>query len=193
MMEKKISATPSKWPLYIGIICMAFAAGIGTYIVQSPGRNVREEVKSSVETKPDNSSEVKVYSPRYEGDKLKLDPGIQHTIKDEDPKVFAINAFLKTLKVVPKDAVAKTCIVANGTATIDFSPAFETSYGTEDEQTILKGIMTTMSQFKGVKFVKMTVGGKTLESIGNVDLTEPQPVLPESETTSSPASSSKIQ
>jgi len=95
----------------------------------------------------------------------------------DDPMVFAVNNYLDKLPMVKKEARARKCTVSNGIANLDFTPEFETTYGTEDEQTILKGLLTVMAQFPDVKQVKFTVGGRTLDSLGNVDLTTPQDVM----------------
>lgn len=132
--------------------------------------------KKAVVDEPSRREDVKVYRPRYEKGELKLDPGTVKPPEKTDPKVFAVNSYLKNLGFIPKGAALKTCTVKDGLATLDFNAEFETTYGTEDEQTVVKGLMTTMAQFSDVHAVKMTVEGKPLETLGNIDLTQPLPV-----------------
>lgn len=172
---------------------MAVAAGIGVYIVNSPGQRISVTPLPTTKVEQTQSGEVKVYTPRYERGNLKLDPGIAKPAATEDSRVFAVNQYLSGISVVPKAARAVKCEISGGVATLDFTPEFETSYGTEDEQTILKGLLTVMAQFKGVEKVKFTVQGRTLESIGNVDLTEPQPVLQEEAPSAPSKASAQIQ
>lgn len=192
MKKRKIEQAPSKAPLFIGVMCMALAAGIGAYIMGSPGQRI-DKPAATTKVEQTHKDEVKVYTPRYEGDSLKLDPSVSKPKPTEDARVFAVNQYLSGVKAVPQKARAVKCEVSNGIATLDFTPEFETSYGTEDEQTILKGLLTVMAQFDGVQKVKFTVQGRTLESIGNVDLTEPQPVMQEEPASSPPKSSAQIQ
>lgn len=161
-------------PLAVAVCAMAVVAGTALYIVNSPGRNVTDREPAAQGGSP---GDVQVYTPSYtrQGD-LKLSPSTARPTPEQDPHVFAVNQYLAQLKMVPKGAVAKTCTVSNGVATLDFSTEFDTTYGTEDEQTVLKGLLKTMAQFSDVKKVKFTVEGRTLASLGNIDLTEPQDV-----------------
>ena len=178
-MARKTEPKVSKAPLVVGILGLALVGTLAAYIVNSPGRVVDEPAQSrgASNSKP---ADVKVYTPSYEKGELKLKSTSTKPVEKQDPHVLAVNSFLEQLKMVPKDARLLSCKVSEGTATLDFSPAFETTYGTEDEQTVLKGVLTTMGQFDDVKGVRFTVAGRGLETLGNVDLTQPQEVLRES-------------
>ncbi len=182
-MKRKVEAKRSNAPLFVALCGLALVAGLGTYIMNSPGRTVLKPAPPAAQEQ--RSGDVKVYTPHYDPKgNLSLKPGLAHATTKEDPRVFAVNQYLAQLSMVPKDARAKACTVRSGVATIDFTSSFDTTYGTEDEQTILKGILTAMSQFPEVRRVLFTVDGKPLSSIGNVDLTDPQPVIPETQTSS---------
>lgn len=176
-MAKSNAKKANKSPLFIALISIALVAGVGAYIANSPARSVGDQAHVAKLGKNEN---VKTYTPSYKDGDLKLTPKETESKPKEDPRVFAVNEFLGQLKMVPKGARAVSCKVSDGLASLDFSNEFETTYGTEDEQTVVKGILTTMSQFKDVKKVKLTVSGRTLDSLGNIDLTAPQDVLPES-------------
>lgn len=171
----------SKAPLYVAVCGLAVVGGLGYYIVNSPGRTV-PETKPLVQVPQRKTDQAKVYNPSYDRGDLKLKPTLVKVDEKQDPRVFVVNEFLAHLKMVPSGAKLKTCRIESGIATLDFAAPFETSYGTEDEQTVLKGILTTMGQFEDVKQVRFTVEGRTLESLGNVDLTAPQDVIRQNQT-----------
>ncbi|MCW5939148.1 MAG: GerMN domain-containing protein [Fimbriimonadaceae bacterium] len=176
-MKKKPSPL---FPIVVALAGTAVLASVVIYIKDSPGKSVPPEQHKLADTQPPGlktPDKVTVYKPRYDGDKLVFDKSQAKAAPKEDPKVFALNEFLKGLPMVPKGARAKSVKVANGVATVDFTTEFETFYGTEDEQTVLKGILTTLGQFEDVDKAVFTVEGKPLESIGNVDLGEPQQVM----------------
>lgn len=123
------------------------------------------------------SADVTLLKPVYNGDDLTFESSKGKAPSGEDSRVFAVNEYLKKLPQVPAGSRLLSCQVADAVATLDFSPEFETTYATEDERTVLEGILTVMGQFDGIDAVRFTVAGKTLETLGNVDLTTPQPVL----------------
>lgn len=166
----------SKLPLVIGVIGVVAVSGLGYYVAQAP-RPAQQTETHAAEKQDKKPADVKVLTPKYDKGDLKLDSKKVTVTPGEDPKVQAVNGYLAQLTMLPKGAVLKACQISDGVATLDFSNEFETTYGTEDEQTILKGILTTMGQFPEVKQVKLTVGGRTLETLGNVDLTLPQDVI----------------
>ncbi|MCW5935824.1 MAG: GerMN domain-containing protein [Fimbriimonadaceae bacterium] len=153
-------------------------AGLAYYVKTSPALDVPKEMRRT-DPRPSppgaHSDTVKVYRPSYDGNELKLHESATRAPRGVDQKVHAINSYLAELTVVPKTARAKSFTVNGSIATIDFTRDFETTYGTEDEQTIVKGLLATASQF-GVKQVRLTVEGKPLETLGNLDLTGLQPV-----------------
>jgi spore germination protein GerM len=176
-MKKKPSPL---FPIVVALAGTAVLVSVVMYIKDSPGKSVPAEQHRLADAKPPGlktPDKVTVYKPRYDGDQLVFDKSQAKAAPKEDPKVFALNEFLKGLPMVPKGAKAKTVKVSNGTATVDFTAEFETTYGTEDEQTLLKGILTTLGQFEDVDKAVFMVEGRPLDSIGNVDLREPQPVM----------------
>lgn len=127
----------------------------------------------SVDVEPDPTSKVKLYTPRYEGDDLTFDEASIDVPRGQEPMAFAVNQFLQQLSFVPADAKVRTVAVERGVATVDFSRGLQAGYGSEDEGILLNGLLTTMSQFEDVQYVKMTVEGESIETLGNVELTDP--------------------
>lgn len=123
------------------------------------------------------SRSVTVLKPHYNDDQLVFDKTEKASPEGKDPMVFAVNEFLAQSKVAPEAARAQTCAIKDGVATIEFSKEFDRTYGTEDEHTIVEGILRTMGQFPEIQSVQFNVNGQPLETLGNIDLTTPQPVL----------------
>jgi hypothetical protein len=119
---------------------------------------------------------VELVTPTREGTELKLGKHRSDVPEGEDGRIFAINHFLRESKIVPDNARAIGIQVKDGVALVDVSPSFNQTYGSFDEEALLKGICATLAQFKGIEKVQFFVDGKSVETLGNVDLTEPIPV-----------------
>lgn len=128
---------------------------------------------------PDRRREqVTKLTPKMEGDDLVFEEQRATLPAAVDPMVYAVNDYLSQLEVVPKEGRVESCRVgADKVAILDFTPAFaEGGYATEDEMTVVRGILRVMGQFPEVDFVKFTVEGQPLETLGNIDLSLPQRV-----------------
>jgi hypothetical protein len=90
--------------------------------------------------------------------------------------VFAVNEFLTQAAFLPKGARLVSARVHDGLAELDFSPEVAKTYGTDDERTLVNGILTAVGQFPEIKSATFLSGGKPIDSLGNIDLSEPQPV-----------------
>ena len=139
---------------------------------------VRREtpIGSPASKKDDVPSTVDLVTPTREGTELRLGKHRSDVPAGEDARIYAINHFLKESKIAPPDARAVGIQVKDGVALVDVSPSFNQTYGTFDEEAILKGLCATLAQFKGIDKVQFFVEGKPVETLGNVDLTEPIPV-----------------
>ncbi len=156
------------------LVCFVIGAGIVAYIKLAPADTVVREVQNEQQT---GGEGVHLLTPYYTDDnELKFRSEPVEVPKDVDPHVFVINRYLRTVTFVPKDAELKTCTIENGTATLDFNSAFFTSYGTADESTVINGILVAMGQFKEVSYVRIIVDGKPIDTLGNLELTDPLPV-----------------
>lgn len=135
-----------------------------------------ESVQQSTSQKEDAPESVTLVTPTREGTELKLGTHKSDVPAGEDPRIFALNHFLRESKIVPADARAVGIQVKDGVALVDVSPSFNQTYGSFDEEALLKGLCATLAQFKGIDKVQFFVDGKPVETLGNVDLTEPIPV-----------------
>ncbi len=178
----KTSKSQKGFPLVIvaiGVLGVGALAGYAKFgpANRVPSDELRAEARPIKDTDPSsNPGKVKVLTPVYTGDDLTFKEGHRDTPVGQDDRVFAVNEYLKTISAVPTEAKVLTCKIQDGIATLDFTPAFEAGYGTEDERTIIEGILTVLGQFKDIEAVQFTSNGKVIESLGNIDLTVPQRV-----------------
>ena len=162
--------------LVIGVlmVCAVAVLAIGAYVKFAPADEVVNIDEKSEQTV---GGGVKILVPRFEEDALRFDITEVEVPADQDPRVFAINLSLRGVAAVPENVVALTCTVEDSIATVDFNAAFDRSYGTEDEMIVLKAILMVMGQFEDVSWVRITVEGSEIETIGNRLLTEPLQVI----------------
>ncbi len=131
--------------------------------------------KKDTETTTEKVS-VDLFTPNRDGETLKFSKHHSDVPQGEDARIFALNHFLKASKVADPKAKAVGIQVKDKVALIDVTPQFDQTYGTFDEETMLKGIAATLAQFKEIDKVQFFVEGKVVETFGNVDLTEPLPI-----------------
>lgn len=167
----------------------ALAAGsIAAWVQMNPTKDIPEAERrvarlpehqeSRPKPKPrETTSEVEVLKPRYEGNDLKYDRAKATVPQGEDKMVFAVNQYLKDLKMIPAGAKATKATMKSGDLTLDFNTAFDHTYGSEDERTIVDGILRTLGQFAEINSVRFTIEGQQMETLGHLDLTTPQAVL----------------
>src|SRR5690606_5920316 len=105
---------------------------------------------------------------------------------------YAVREYLKSISAIPREAKLLDCTVSNGIATLNFNSAFAAGYGTEDERTIVEGILTTLGQFEDIEGVIFHMDGRPLDTLGNIDLGGPQKVIrPEKPAPKEPGSKAK--
>lgn len=190
-MNKRRAANPSRgasakgvWFLFFLGVCVV--GGLAAYIQTTP--NAREMPQSERRaTRGDTprtatteaagqdrpKGRVEVLKPEYVDGDLRYTKSSAQTPRGQDERVFAVNEFLRATGLMPGGARAVSCVVEGGVATIEFSPEFDQTYGTEDERTIVDGVLRALAQFEGVRSVQFQVGGKPMETLGNIDLSRP--------------------
>jgi hypothetical protein len=156
------------------LVCTVLAVGAVAYIKMAPADKVVREVQNEQQT---GGERVHLLVPYYADHELKFTSEQFEVPRNVDPHVYVVNDYLRATRFVPKEATVKTCVIEDGTATLDFTEAFYTSYGTEDESTVVNGILNVMGQFNDVSFVRILVEGKPIDTLGNIELTDPLPVI----------------
>ncbi len=116
-------------------------------------------------------------TPVVKGDNVEFTKEAVQIPDDEDPKVYVVNRFLENSKVADPSARLLSIDIHDGVADLYFNGEMDKTYGTDDESTLLNGILTTLGQFPDIKSATFYASGKQISSFGNVDLTEPQPVI----------------
>lgn len=157
--------------------------GLAAYVRFSPAREVPPDMRrpptaSQGDNKtPATPTKVIVLTPQFQDNELRFDQKEEQLPPGEDKIAFAVKGFLGHLNFLPAGADLKSVKVTDGLAELDFGAPFNTSYGTDDERTIVNGILTAVGQFPEIRSVRFLAGGKPIESLGNIELTDPQPVL----------------
>jgi hypothetical protein len=145
-----------------------------------PDSPVRERIhrksKEAAEASP-GAPEIYTYRPDASGDKVTFTREPVQVPEGQDPKVFVVNKFLDASKIAPHSAALLSIDVRDGVAYLYFNGDMDTTFGTDDESTFLNGILTTLGQFPDVKSALFFAQGKQIDSFGNVDLSEAQPVI----------------
>lgn len=167
-------------PLFAIAVCGgALFAGTALYVKQAPAVEPKPPAEALDHRAPKQQAPktVEVLEPSYNkaGD-LVLEPRVTPVPPGTDGMVLAINAYLRKIPAVPAKAVVRSVRLEGRTAVLDFSPEFNAGYGTEDERSVVEGIVSTMGQFPNVDKVKFLIDGADTPGIGNIDLSEPQPV-----------------
>lgn len=122
---------------------------------------------------PVEKTTVELFTPSRDSEELKFTKHRSDVPEGEDARLFALNHFLQASKIADPKAKVVGIQVKDGVALIDASPEFNQTYGTFDEEAILKGISATLAQFNDIEKVQFFVEGKPVTTLGNVDLTEP--------------------
>jgi len=184
MASKKKKQTGKRVGPFVAMIAIG-VLGLGAlaaYVKYGDASRVPDEVRrveplqQSGSKKDDAPESVTLVTPSREGTELKLGTHKSDVPKGEDPRIFAMNHFLRESKIVPDNARAVGIQVKDGVALVDVSPSFNQTYGSFDEEALLKGLCATLAQFQGIEKVQFFVDGKVVQTLGNVDLTEPIPV-----------------
>lgn len=167
------------------LIAVAGLTALAVYVRNTPKLEVRHDPVALQPSKPaepvkepaPKAITVTVFTPAMNGEELKLTGESMTPPGGEDPIAFSVNGFLKAAKVTAPEARVRSAEVRNRIAYLDFTDAFAQSYGSIDERTLLRGICASVGQFDTVDKVQFEVGGKPLDSIGNVDLSSPIDVV----------------
>lgn len=175
------SANRAAWVFVIlGAVTLAAVATVAQMgrVVPAALKKQETETQSAQRQTPDEPAvakgeKVQTFKPIHNSDEFLTESKVSDVPPGVDPKMFTVNDYISQIKAVPQEARVKSVSVADGVATIDFTSALQHGYGTEDEQMIVDGICRVMSQFKDVKWVKFTVEGQTIDTLGNIDLSHP--------------------
>jgi hypothetical protein len=197
-MPSKKKTRSSAGFLIVAVLCGCAVFGFATYVrnghqfLNRPAPDVTVDAAEAsqptrVHTKRSAPKETErstaqdsgpyVLSPVMNGAKLEFTKETVQIPDDEDPKVYVVNRYLENSKIADPNARLLTVDIHDGVAELYFSGEMDKTYGTDDEATLLNGILTTLGQFPDVKSAVFYANAKQIDSFGNVDLTDPQPVI----------------
>jgi hypothetical protein len=181
------SRKSNKIPIIASLLIVSLLGGAVTsaYVLTTPAAqhvppDLRRADKAQAKAPTNSQANEKRIVPRTGSEgttfataDIKFPPGVDH-------RVYLVNDYLGQLhgKGLGKpDAKALGVDVRDGTAYLDLNSAFDETYGTQDEGTVLNGILTVLGQYPEIDQVQFEINGKPMETTGNVDLTVPQPVI----------------
>lgn len=166
----------SKKPIVAILGALIVLGGVTAYALMSPRQIPQELSRHQEKEKP---RQVTQLTPKYDTGNLTFEESKATAPAGTDPMVQVINDYLAKVPAVPKEAKLLDVKMDGPTAVLNFNSAFRAGYGTEDEQIIVQGVLSSLAQFSEVQNVLFRIEGQPLESLGNIDLSEPQPVARE--------------
>ncbi len=92
-----------------------------------------------------------------------------------DPVLEAVNGFLQRSKIAP-DARLLEIRLRTGGAELEFRNLFERGYGTDNDSTILEGVLRAVRENSELETVIFWQDGEPARTLGNLDVGGPQPV-----------------
>lgn len=171
------------------VLGLTTLGSLAYYVVQPQMRRVPEaELRQpdepsempdvEISVKPSSKvDQVSILDPDFSGDDLVFNREKVNVPAGVDPHVFVVNSYLEKIPAVPKEARVLSVKVADGVATADFTADLVAGYGAEDEQMIVNGILASLGAFPEIKAVRFQIEGETIETLGAIEIQDPQPVI----------------
>lgn len=183
----------SKLPfLIVAVLCGGAVWAVADYVKVAhadkvpayehrPTESTKPETDVTVSSSPRKTptsaqNQVMVFAPVKGSGQVEFSSEAVNVPDDEDPKVFAVNELLHSLKVTDPDARLMSVEMVDSTAVLHFNAPMNHTMGEDDESYLVNGITKTMAQFPEVKKVQFYAEDKRIETFGSIDLSEPQPV-----------------
>jgi hypothetical protein len=129
-----------------------------------------------IDSQGSSSGTAHIFTPKAEGGVTVYEAHESPTPPGQDPRVYAVNAFLRQNSAVPPTSSVVAIEVKNGVAELSLNSDFRTSYSDDDEETILGGIARTLGAYPGIRSFRLYKKGVPVETLGGADLSEPTPV-----------------
>jgi len=91
------------------------------------------------------------------------------------PMVYLANATLKELQL--DNAKALSVEVEDRNAKVSFNSALDEGFGSSEEGSVVKALQLAMGQFPEIDSFQFVIDGEVRTSLGQLDLSEPIPVI----------------
>ena len=167
------------------VIALVCFAGLWWYVVYGPPAGFQptskgggEELNGEITKTEESKIEIDVPVPKGEDGKVVWESQPEEVEEGVDPVVSAVNAFLK-LPNVSQIAPNAKCVVVKyvgGNAELHFENLFGRGYGTDNEKTLIDGIIKSVAKNSNVRTVTFYQNGKAVTALGNLEIEGPQPV-----------------
>ena len=167
----------------LAISAVSFGA-LTYYVVNRPRPATTPVEQSAVPSQrqeradqPIQRESVETHSPSYAGGQFSTRTEPTQVPAGQDPVVFAANNYLDKLKNIPKEVDITSVTVKNQIATVNFNQAMNgVSFGSEDEQIFVEGMLKVLGQFPEISNVLFTIDGRPIETFGHFEVLDPVPV-----------------
>ncbi|MBA3725423.1 MAG: GerMN domain-containing protein [Armatimonadetes bacterium] len=177
MSKKTKGDTPGAKPLLIlAVIAALLFGGLIYYVKYGPTSKTKPDNPDVISLEKPPANEVTVTVPVAQGG----GPGGKFTTRTmkvpagSDKIVASVNAFLEGTKIVQPEARLIDVKYAQGNAALNFSSNFNQTYGTDDEVTLVQGIMRAVKANSDAKTVTFLAANKPISTLGSIELDGPQ-------------------
>jgi len=168
------------------VILLAACFGLGAYLVTRPKHPA--EAPPPAHTAPPSAqkpapapAKLKVYRVALKNNQPVLCPTEVEAEPGKNPAETALTRLIEQgegadlANPIPEGTRLLGLKVENGLATVDLSREFKANFagGSEQEGLTIGAILRTLGQFPEIKRVQILVEGKTIDSLGHLDLSGP--------------------
>lgn len=172
----------------IGLLLVASLSvgALSVYAGRSPANKVPAEARRTErlpEHQGDKSAnkakegQVSVPQPEYDKDGNRTFNNISRPVPaGQDKYQFALNTYLESTKITSNAARVTSASLQGDTLVVTFSPEIMGGYGSEDESTLINGLLLTAGQFDEVQKMVFKIGDDEIDSLGHVEIANPMPV-----------------
>jgi hypothetical protein len=175
--KKSKGDTPGAKPLLImAVIAALIFGGLIYYVKYGPTSKTKPDNPDVVALEKPQAKEITITVPVPKGGGPQ-GSFTNRTVKvpaGSDKVVASVNAFLEDTKIVQPEARLIDVKYDQGNAALNFSSNFNQTYGTDDEVTIVQGIMRAVKANSDVKTVTFLAANEPISTLGSIDLAGPQ-------------------
>ena len=188
-MPKRTSNSPSgKGVLAVMLLTLCGAGVLAAYVRMTPAAahvmadtsssgpsvTISEHATPRTQAQSDTNS-LHLLVPSIEKNDVALTKAAGDPPDGVRPEVFLVNQTLTSLQIDGARAIGID--VKDRVAMVDFNSGIEKGYGTIEEGHLIKALQMALGQFKDIDSFQIVVDGKIVDSLGNLDLTEPPKVI----------------
>ena len=160
------------------ILAVAMIAVLA-YLSLMPGPKSPPQAQdgSGLVQKENGDARVNVFKPSYQDDKMVLKPTPINVPPGRTKLFAAVSELIRDEKLFPKGVKLLSAEVKGRTAELNFSEELRAGYSTDEEEALLKSLSATVGQFPEVDNMRILVSGSAVDTLGNVELSDPLPVM----------------